>query len=86
MVNNILKFFILTLVLLFFLIVFNYYFSDKNKDLVINNRSNINKNIFKNVSELPVLYNDTNDVIEFNSGLDDSNKQNFKRNFWDLFK
>ena len=71
---------------MFFLIVFNYYFSDKNKDLVINNRSNINKNTFTNVSELPVLYNDTNDVIEFNSGLDDSNKQNFKRNFWDLFK
>ena len=53
---------------------------------MINNRSNINKNIFKNVSELPVLYNDTNDVIEFNSGLDDSNKRNFKRNFWELFK
>ena len=86
MVDNILKFFILIVVLFFFLIVSNYYFSDKNKDLVINNRSNINKNIFKNVSELPVLYNDTNDVIEFNSGLDDSNKRNFKRNFWELFK
>ncbi len=86
MVDNILKFFILIVVLFFFLIVSNYYFSDKNKDLVINNRSNINKNIFENVSELPVLYNDTNDVIEFNSGLDDSNKRNFKRNFWELFK
>ena len=86
MLNNILKFFILIFVLMFFLIVFNYYFSDKNKDLVINNRSNINKNTFTNVSELPVLYNDTNDVIEFNSGLDDTKNRNFKRNFWDLFK
>tara|TARA_Y100000816_G_scaffold29473_1_gene18830 strand:+ start:4132 stop:4392 length:261 start_codon:yes stop_codon:yes gene_type:complete len=86
MLNNILKFFITIFILLFFLIVFNYYFSDKNKDLVINNRSNIDKNMFKNVSELPVLYNDTNNVIEFNSGFDDSNNRNFKRNFWDLFK
>ena len=86
MLNNILKFFITIFILLFFLIVIIYYFSDKNKDLVINNRSNIDKNMFKNVSELPVLYNDTNNVIEFNSGFDDSNNRNFKRNFWDLFK
>ncbi len=86
MLNNIFKLLILTIVFLFFFIIFNYYLSDKNKNLVINNRSNMNKNMLKNISDLPVLYNDTNDVIEFSSGLDNSNKQNFKRNFWDLFK
>ena len=86
MLNNIFKLLILTLIFLFFFIIFNYYLSDKNKNLVINNRSNMNKNMLKNISDLPVLYNDTNDVIEFSSGLDNSNKQNFKRNFWDLFK
>tara|TARA_A100001015_G_scaffold279659_1_gene341057 strand:- start:550 stop:810 length:261 start_codon:yes stop_codon:yes gene_type:complete len=86
MLNNIFKLLILTIIFLFFFIIFNYYLSDKNKNLVINNRSNMNKNMLKNISDLPVLYNDTNDVIEFSSGLDNSNKQNFKRNFWDLFK
>ena len=34
---------------------------------------------------LPILSNDTNDVIEFNSGFEnDTNK--IERNFWKLFK
>ena len=35
---------------------------------------------------LPTLFNDTNDVIEFNSSFENSNKQNFKRSFWELFR
>ena len=86
MMYNIFKSLILILVFLFFIFTFNYYFSEKNKDIVKKNRSNIETNVLKNFSDLPILYNDTNDVIEFNSGLDNSINQNFKRNFWDLFK
>ena len=35
--------------------------------------------------ELPVLLNDTNNVIEFNSGFKEKNNK-IKRNFWKLFK
>ncbi len=71
---------------IFFIVVFNYYFSEKNKNLVKKNRFKIETDLLKNISDLPVLDNDTNDVIEFNSGLDNSINQSFKRNFWDLFK
>tara|TARA_E500000178_G_scaffold293196_1_gene297855 strand:- start:2195 stop:2398 length:204 start_codon:yes stop_codon:yes gene_type:complete len=66
--------------------VFNYYYSAKNINLVEENRYNINNRMFNDISGLEVLPNDTNDVIEFNSGFDNSNEKNFKRNFWELFK
>ena len=51
-----------------------------------NNRENLESKILKSTSVLPLLPNDTNNVIEFNSGFDNSNGQNFKRSFWELFK
>ena len=81
MMYNIFKSLILILLFLFFIFTFNYYFSEKNKDIVKKNRSNIEKNVVENFSDLPILYNDTNDVIEFNSGFDNSINQNFKEIF-----
>ena len=40
----------------------------------------------ESILELPVLLNNTVDVIEFNSGFENTNKRSFKRNFWELFK
>jgi hypothetical protein len=49
------------------------------------NRKAISKIIENNISGLPVLINDTNNVIEFNSGFEDDNDK-IKRSFWNLFK
>ena len=38
------------------------------------------------INNLPILDNDTNNVIEFNDSFDDEINNNKKRNFWDLFK
>ncbi len=86
MINNILRFLILLIILSFFIFSFNYYVSDTNMDTVKNNRENLESKILESSSALPLLPNDTNDVIEFNSGFENSNKQNFKRSFWELFK
>ena len=86
MIYNVIKILILILVLSFFSMVFNYYYSANNINLVEENRNNTNNRMFNDISGLEVLSNDTNDVIEFNSGFDNSNKKNFKRNFWELFK
>ena len=86
MTKNIFKFLILILILSFFSFVFKYYFSEKNTNLVKKNRINLETKILKNISDLPFLTNDTNDVIEFNSGFENSNNKNFKRSFWELFK
>ena len=85
MTNNIIKTLITILVILFFTLVTNYYFSEKNINLVKKNRKNLDISLYKNISELPVLTNDTNDVIEFNTGIEKLDKKNFKRNFWELF-
>ena len=41
--------------------------------------------IQNNYYELPILINDTDDVIEFNSGIENK-KHKIERNFWKLFK
>jgi hypothetical protein len=61
------------------------YISDKNIKKINTNRANVYKKIEENISNLPLLTNDTNDVIEFNSGYDNDNNK-IKRNFWKLFK
>ena len=86
MINNIVRFLILLIILSFFIFSFNYYVSDTNMDTVKNNRENLESKILESSSALPLLPNDTNDVIEFNSGFDNSKEQNFKRSFWELFK
>ena len=86
MMNKIVKFVVIIIVLSFFSFSFNYYISEKNINTVKNNRENLESKILESTSALPLLLNDTNNVIEFNSGFEDSNKQNFKRSFWELFK
>ena len=86
MIVNIIKFLILALILSFFMTTYNYYISEKNIDIVKNNRKNQEINVQRNISNLPVLLNDTDDVIEFNSDFNNSNEQKFKRSFWELFK
>ena len=76
----------LMVVVSFFAVTLKYYFSEKNIAQKKQNRYNSETKVLENISNLPELLNNTNDVIEFNSGFENSNKQNFKRNFWDLFK
>ena len=69
-----------------FLFVFKIYFSDKNLLLIEKNRKNSEIDNLKYIENLPVLKNDTNNVISFNSGYEETGKNTFKRNFWELFK
>ena len=79
---------------LFFLIVFSffffnictYYLSDKNTKDINLNRSNIDEILRNNISNLTVLENDTNNIIEFNSSFSEEININEKRSFWNLLK
>jgi hypothetical protein len=78
---NILYFF---LILIFFLSTFKFYSSNKN---IINkqfNRKNINQIINTKISDLPILENDTEKVIEFNDGFTSEINNGKKRSFWNL--
>ncbi len=74
------------LILLFFFSVYNYYSSNKNIKNVNLNRSSIDDTLKNKISNLPVLDNDTNNVIEFNSSPSNEIKDDEQRNFWNLLK
>lgn len=61
------------------------YLSNNNREKINSNRTNIYSKIKDNLSNLPLLKNDTDNVIEFNSGYNDRDNK-VKRNFWNLFK
>ena len=84
--RKLINFFFLTLVFLFFLITFKYYSSKKNIEIKDFNRSNINNIINNKTKNLPILENDTNNVIEFNDGFSNEIKNDKKRSFWNLLK
>ena len=72
--------------IIFILSIYNYYSSNKNVDAKNYNRKNIDQILKEKIIDLPVLKNDTNNVIEFNNSLKDETEENKKRSFWDLIK
>ena len=74
------------LVVSFFYTSFKYYSSNVN----INNknyiRSNINQILKEKVSDLPILSNDTDNVIEYVNSIENEIIDDKKRSFWNLLK
>ena len=50
------------------------------------NRENIEQILKEKVVDITILPNDTNEVIEFNSGFTDEIKNDEPRSFWKLLK
>jgi len=85
MVKNILSVLLFLFSVSFLFLVVSTYLSENQKNNIKKNRETISEKIKKNMTELPILSNNTNNVIEFNSGYEnESNK--IERNFWRLFK
>ena len=78
--------FLFLLVLIFFFSTYRFYSSENNIEAKDFNRNNINDIISAKISNLPILRNDTNDVIEFNDGFSNKIKNDKKRSFWNLLK
>ena len=78
--------FMFLLIIIFTLSIYNYYSSNKNIDAKNYNRKNIDQILKEKIIDLPVLKNDTDNVIEFNNSLKDGIEENKKRSFWDLLK
>ncbi|OUX54559.1 MAG: hypothetical protein CBE47_00515 [Pelagibacteraceae bacterium TMED287] len=83
MLKSFSKILILLIILGFSFQITSYYFSEKNISSTNNNNFNINNELDKKISDLRVLKNDTNNVIEFNNGFNNNNTKP-KRKFWDL--
>ena len=74
------------IIILFFYNIYDYYSSNKNIKNVNLKRSNIEAILKEKTSNLKILENDTNNVIEFNSSFSDEIKKDESRNFWNLLK
>ena len=85
MIRKSFLFIIILFIVIFFWSVAYYYTSLELKSSIEKNRLKINSSFKEKKNNLPYLKNDTNNVIEFNSGYNeiDENKQ---RKFWNLFK
>tara|TARA_X000000368_G_C22876566_1_gene643336 strand:+ start:401 stop:664 length:264 start_codon:yes stop_codon:yes gene_type:complete len=77
----------LIFILIIFLFIFftvKYYFSDINKKKSYRSLNNIDEKINIYAEKLPILKNDTKNIIEYIEQTNDNNKKKF--NFWKLLE
>ena len=84
--KKLINLFFLCLILFFFLLIYLHYSSQKNIEARDFNRKNIDKIINQKISNLPILKNDTSNVIQFNDGYSNEIKNEKPRSFWNLLK
>ena len=84
--NKFLNIFFFTFIFIFFYSTYKFYSSNKNIQAKNYKRDNINEIINTKISDLPILKNDTEDVIEFNDGFSNKLKNDKPRSFWNLLK
>ena len=84
--KKVINIFLSCLILVFFLLAYKYYSYQKNIEAKDFNRNNIDEIINKKISNLPILKNDTNNVIQFNDGFSNKIKDDKTRSFWNLLK
>tara|TARA_Y100000817_G_C16577878_1_gene420576 strand:+ start:150 stop:413 length:264 start_codon:yes stop_codon:yes gene_type:complete len=77
---------LLVLIILFIFNVFKYYSSNKNIENTNFNRINVDKLLKSKINNLPVLENDTDNVIVFNDMFSEQIQNDTPRSFWDLLK
>jgi len=74
----------IVIITLFIFFTAKYYFSDENIKKSYRSYKNINEKIKIYSKELPILENDTNDVIEYVKQTNEKKKKKF--NFWKLLE
>ena len=74
----------IVIILLFLFFTGRYYFSDENIKKSYRSQNNIDEKIKVYAKNLPILENDTNDVIEYVKQTDKKKKKKF--NFWKLLE
>ena len=72
------------IILLFLFLTGRYYFSDDNKKKSYRSSKTINEKIDTYVQKLPILENDTKNIIEYVE--QSNNKKKKKFNFWKLLE
>ena len=74
----------IVIILLFLFFTGKYYFSDENIKKSYRSQKNIDEKIKTYAKNLPILENDTNNIIEYVKQSDKKKKKKF--NFWKLLE
>ena len=74
----------ITIIIFFIFFVGRYYFSDTNKKNSYRSLKNIDERIKLNTEKLPILKDDTNNIIEYVKKSNNNKKKKF--NFWKLLE
>jgi predicted PurR-regulated permease PerM len=69
---------------IFFLI--SFYFSDENIKQINKSRFNYLNKLDKYILDLPLLENDTNNIIEYKNDIENNNKNKKYNLFWGLIE
>ncbi len=84
MLKEIKYFIFIFIIFLFLFLTVKYYFSDNNKKKSYRAFNNINEKINIYADKLPVLEDDTKDIIDYVEQSDKKKKKKF--NFWKLLE
>jgi len=76
--------FFLIIIFIFIFLIFKYYFSEQNIILTNQSRSSYESSLTYNTNDLPVLRNDTDNILVYVSDLDAFKDKNKKR-IWEKF-
>ena len=74
----------ISIIILFLFLIGKYYFSDTNKKNSYRSLNNINEKINIFAEKLPILEDDTKDIIEYVEQSNNRKKKKF--NFWKLLR
>ena len=83
---RVLNILLIILILIFSFNIYKYYASNKNLKIKDYNRTNVDQIIDDKTLNLPILDNDTNNVIEFNDTFSNEVINDKPRSFWNLLK
>ena len=84
--NKLLNILMVILIIFFIFSIFKYYFSNMNVSNKSFNLLNIDQILQEKIKDLPILANDTNNVIKFNDGFSNEIINDKPRSFWNLLK
>ena len=86
MIVNMMRYLPTILVFLFIFTVFYFYNSDFNKKNDLQKNTIFNNLLKEREESLIIVENDTNDILDFKSDVDNYLKKKKKRYFWNLLK
>ena len=84
MLKKIKKIFYLLSFFIFIFLTTNFYFSDQNIATTNKSRSIYHVDLINNMQSLPLLKNDTNDIIEYRNDIEIYKKKKKNYTFWNL--